>query len=695
LASADRIALRNSPRRFAARLGLLHARTRLPALLFAGVIAVSTLQRLALFLLFDERLAGVDAAGAVRALLVGLRFDVVVAGMVILPLFPVMFLAPPMLIRRRGFKWAIGGLCGLLLAAVAFLLVADGFYFQEFGERLNHQVFQYLGKGENEYILWIIWRQYPVLPVLAGVLALAGLSAWAFVRWGFNDAYNVGPLWQAIVWPTVFGLLVGLGIRGTISSHAINTGPAYFSNSLTLSQVTLNGLFTLRQALVADLQKQVDLDRLYPTLNPAEADRRARRMMRGPRDTPVADAVNPLHRLTAARRPRRDLNVVMVVLESMHWAYVGHLGGEADLTPNLDAIAARGVHATQAMSVGDRTQRGFAGIVAGFPDLPVASATTRNEVAGSFLTLPRLLKQRGYQTLFIYGGPAHRDHRQTFLASNGVDRFVVESDLPVRTFRTKLGYNDDDLFQSMIHVLNDLPDDRPFFALSLTLTFHRPYEFPGSHETGAETGLKREMAAVRFTDRALGRFMENARRQPWFEDTLFVFVADHGGGALEHPRGPGMNRVPLIFYGPGIDGLEPRAIDRIASQMDIPPTVMGLLGGDYRHCFFGRDLLDPKVDSGLAYFISNSSELWLYHGPGRATYVPPHGAEPLLQHFDPITGKRAGAAPADPEHVKDAVAVVQVAHRLFKRERFNTNRPANAQSGPANRPQEVPHHEPP
>jgi len=643
---------------------------------------LSSLQRLILVLIFHERLNGVDAKSMCHAFLVGWRFDLVVAGMIVAPFLPIMFFSPPALIKQTWFKWSIGVLAGLLVAAVAFLLAADGFFFQTFGERLNHQVFQYLGERDNEYIFWIIWNQYPVWQMLLGALVLAGAGAWWGVRWGFNDAYNKGPLWQAVLWPTAFGALVGLGIRGTISSHAINTGPAYFSHSLPLAQVTLNGLFTLREALIAQLRKQVNLDRLYPVIDPAEADRRVRQMTFGPRDTPVDDPVNPLHRTTAAQRPQRDLNVVLVVLESLHWAYTGHLNGHPGLTPNLDALAQAGVYATQAMAVGDRTQRGFSGIVAGFPDLPVASATTRNDVAGTFITLPGLLKARGYQTLFIYGGPAHRDHRQTFLVSNGVDRFVVEDDLPVRTFRTNLGYNDDDLFRSMIQVLNALPEDRPFFALSLTLTFHPPYIFPGSDKIEAKSNLEREFAAVRFSDQALGRFMEEARQQRWFDKTIFVFVADHCEGELQRPEGPGMNRVPMIFYGPGIEGLQPRAINQLTSQMDLPPTVMGLLGGDYRHCFFGQDLLDPQRGPGLAYFISNSLELWLYQEPGLATYVPPNHAEPRLEHFHPITALHMSTGPANPERVRDAVSVVQVAERLFERRRYNTNWPPQTAKGP-------------
>jgi phosphoglycerol transferase MdoB-like AlkP superfamily enzyme len=302
----------------------------------------------------------------------------------------------------------------------------------------------------------------------------------------------------------------------------------------------------------------------------------------------------------------------------------------------------------------------------------VESVTVRDEVAGTFLTLPGLLKQRGFQTVFIYGGPAHRDHRQTFLGSNGLDRFVVENDLPVRTFRTSLGWNDRDLFRSAIQVLNDLPDDRPFLALMLTLTFHRSYEFPGSDRLGLPAGSDEEqLAAIRFCDQAVGEFIDTARRQRWFDDTIFVFVADHMGGVLQYPSGPWMNRIPLIFYGPAIEGLEPRRVDGVRSQMDLAPTVMGLLGGSYEHTFFGRDLLRDGSQPGYALTVDPDGELSFYRQPETITYVPPRSASPVIYRFDYKTGETSEIESVPADEVRDAVALEQLADRLFHRLRFN------------------------
>lgn len=654
------------------RSGLLHCRTRLPALVLAAAIALSMLQRLALLAVYRDRFADTSWLQIARAFAVGLRFDAVVAGMLVIPLLPILFCAPRRWIERPAFKRSVGALAGALLGFAALALVIDAFFFGEFNERLDHKVFSYASGPGNEYLAHVIFAQFPVLSALAAVLALSAGMGWIVARLGFDDRYNAGSTWHAIVWPTVLAALLGLGIRGTLGSHAINTGPAYFGATPSLTQLALNGLFTLREALGARLTDDVDLSSLYDLLPDPEVDRRVRELVLTPSDEPIDDPVNPLHRRTEPVRPARNLNVVLVVLEGMHWSYFGHLGGRPGLTPHLDAIAEAGVHAEYAFAVGGRTRRGFAGVVSSFPDLPVDSVTIRDDVAGTFLTLPDLLKQRGYQTLFLYGGPALRDHRQTFLGSNGVDRFVVENDLPVRTFRTSLGWNDRDLLRSAIPVLNDLPRGRPFFALMLTLTFHRPYEFPGSDRLTVHDGSEaQQLAAVRFCDAAIGEFIDAARQQDWFANTMFVFVADHMGGSLQYPRGPWMNRIPMIFYGPGIEGLEPRSVGGVRSQMDVAPTVMGLLGGSYEHTFFGRDLLRDEDAPGYALTVDPDGELSMYRRPEEITFVPPKSGAPVVYRFDYRTGATSESESARTDEVRDAVALVQLADRLFRDLRFN------------------------
>lgn len=663
------------------RLGLLHARTRAPAVLFALVMLVLTLERGAIAALMRERFGGATAGDFVHAFLTGLRFDAVIAAMLIVPLFPMLFLTPPVVIRWRPFRYAVAGYAALALTVTVFLAVADFFYFQEFGERLNHKVVDYLGAAGNEYLVAAVVRDYPVVATLLACAAVLAASVWLFLRAGFDDRWNVGPIWQAAMWPIVAIALTVLAIRGTVSSQAINAGMAYSEGSPAVAQLTLNGGFTLRHAVVSEVLKEVELGELYPLLPEDEAMRLTRELVVPEADQELGDPANPLRRVVDTGRPRRDLNVVMVVLESLSWHYVGGLGGR-DLTPNLDALMAEGLSFERCYAVGGRTQRGFSGIVSGFPDLPKSSVTTRDEVVGRFITLGGVLQRRGYDTAFVYGGPAHRDHRASYLGSNGYDRMVCEDDLAVRTFRTKLGWCDDDLMQSLVRVMDDAhaaDADRPVHALALTVTFHRPYEIPPDWQDTVSDAeeFHEQRRAIRYTDWAIGRFMAAARARPWYDDTLFVFVADHQGGYLQHPMDLPSYRVPFVVVGKPIEGLAPRRVEAVCNQMDVSPTVLSLLGGSYESCFFGSSVLDRPADAGFAIAQTGGEEILFLDAASVGVTVPPAGATPKLWRLTegnaiaPLaTGGPEQAARRD-ALVRRAVAVVQTADALFEWEAHN------------------------
>lgn len=467
-------------------------------------------------------------------------------------------------------------------------------------------------------------------------------------------------------------MLPALGIRGTLSSHAINAGPAYFSPHPAVAQLTLNGGFTLRQAAVGAVKKSIELGSMYPLLEREEAVARARELARSPQDRFVENGANPLHRVTRTGRPRRDANVVMVVLESMSWHYIGALGGDARLTPNLNRLAEEGLLFTRCFAVGGRTQRGFAGLLSGYPDLPEYSVTTRLGSLGRFITLGSVLKRRGCETMFVYAGPGHRDHRQSFLGSNGFDRFVTMDDVVTRTLRTKLGYSDEDLFHTA-HAVFEAAEE-PFFATLLTLSFHDPFAIPPDRIDPVEPNHPhaRQLDAIRYTDWAIGRFMAKARQSAYFDNTLFVFVADHMGGYRQTPNTPDVYRVPLLIYGPGVIGTQGRRIDRVCSQMDVSPTLLWLLGGAYEHCFFGSSVLGPGGDRRYGFALTGPEEMLFYDQQGRIAFVPPHGGERRLLRYavpdtvEPIDLSRPDAQGRLQTMSRDAIAVLQTAHDLFE-----------------------------
>ena len=161
--------------------------------------------------------------------------------------------------------------------------------------------------------------------------------------------------------------MVVLGIRGSLGNKPINTGPAYFSNSASLAQLTLNGAFTLGESLDSIITKTVDLKRYYQLLSEDEAFTLVLRSLAQPEDHFLGNLDNPLRRTTNTGKPLQDYNVVLVILEGLSWHYVGAMGGDPRLTPSLNALANHGLLMDHCFAVGERTTRAFSGIVSGFP----------------------------------------------------------------------------------------------------------------------------------------------------------------------------------------------------------------------------------------------------------------------------------------------------------------------------------------
>ncbi len=653
------------------RTGVRHPRTQVPLLVFLAVMAILTIQRLLVLWTMPEYDEGASAGDRAWSLVVGLRFDAVIGCMLAAPLLALIIPSPPRLMRWKWYRRVIGGLCGLIVGVVVLTAISDYLFFKEFGQRLNYQVFEYT---TYDYVQAAIWEDFPVIPsvIFAAVVGIA--AGWWFRRFALDQRYDVAPLWQTLLWPPLTVALVVLGIRGSVGPKAINAGPAFFSSSPAVAQLTLNGAFTLREAAITQFARRVPVHELHRPLPTEQAAKITRRLLAHPDARFTGGPEAPMHRVVDTGRPRRSHNVVLIVLESMSWHYVGALGGDKRLTPNFDRLAEQGILMERCFAVGNRTTRGFVGLVAGLPDLFGESISTRDTSLGRVTTLASVLGRRGYETMFIYGGQPHYDHRRAFLGSNGFRRFVFEEHFASKTFRTHLGWCDEDLYRSADAVFQALAEDQPFFATLLTLSFHRDYDIPAGKidPVDPDSPHADQLDAIRYADYALGRFIERAKQKDYFDNTIFVIAADHDGGFADTEPEPVNMRVPVLIYAPSIIGDEGRRVSTVCSQTDVPPTILALLGGAYEHGFFGSDILSRDPTEGRAVSHTYNNTLMVVDAAGMITLVPPRGAEPALLRFalpnrltpiDELTGAQRDRRD---RMARQGVAVVQTAERVYR-----------------------------
>jgi hypothetical protein len=357
---------------------------------------------------------------------------------------------------------------------------------------------------------------------------------------------------------------------------------------------------------------------------------------------------------------------VVVLEESLGAEFVGAFHPEKEsLTPALDALIPQGTLLTRAYSTGNRTIRAIEATTASLPPLPGISVVRREKSHGLF-TLPELLRARGYRTLWVYGGRALFDGMGRYMKANGVERVVEQSDFPKDTFRTAWGVCDEAIFDRALAEMDSIhATGAPFYTIILTVTNHRPFLYPPGR-IAADPAEKRRVNAVRYADFALGRFVADARRHAFFDDTLFVLMGDHGPrvyGSAEIPM-PSYE-IPILFYGPKLVRPGVR-VPTIASAMDVPPTVLGLLGVDYESKFFGRDVLRLDPSEGRA-LMTHNNQIALLQGDDLATLGLHRSAtayryDRANETLVPVGVPGAGTGPG----IEDAIAYFDGADKLYR-----------------------------
>lgn len=625
-------------------------RLQLPLVIAGAYLAVGLLTRLVLFLAFagPEQLA-VDGLPGILAR--GLWND---AGVLVFLLLPVS-LAIWLLSRTRARparRWLAFGLLAMILFGMLFLMEAELLYFEEFDARFNLVAVDYLRYPTE--VLVNIHESYPLAPILLGTaLAASALAAWAWRRLG-HRRLSLPPRRQSR------RLLGGnLLLAGVLATGPGIQGATGDDDRLT-RELSDNGVARFVQALRTN---ELDFHQYYRGLAPARAHALlAAELQAGGSSVGEEPDGTLTQRVAADPAGLGPLNVVVVVEESLGANHVSNLGGPAGLTPELDALAAQGVAFTQAYATGTRTVRGLEAINLSVPPAPGESLLKRPGSPG-LTSWGEIMQGHGYNTSFVYGGHAYFDGMREFFAGNGM-RVVDRGDLPEPHFANIWGVSDEDLFAgALVHLDAESSRGAPFFAVILTTSNHKPFTFPaGVPGVPAQGGGR--LAGVRYADHALGGFLRAAADHTWYADTLFVVLGDHGArvyGAAELPVAS--YRIPVLLFAPG--RLPAARVATPMSQMDVAPTVLGLLGLAWEAPFFGRDVLHHGSPDRPLYMQHNYTVGMLTGGRLALLGFQRHTE---VQGYD-LASQVYTTVPDDPALVERATAVYQSAYDLYRSHR--------------------------
>ncbi len=519
--------------------------------------------------------------GAVAALGWGILSDLGIA----------LLIAQPSLIAASNTsRWSFFILGTLIWSCSLFWLAIQFAFFWEFGTRPDHIVVDYIAyTGE---ITGNVWESYPVLAITAGCLVIGALYT------GIPSTPKACS-WRRRGMQALAGLTLFMGSVFWVPPLA----------DATHRELAKNGSATFIRAVITG---QLDYFSHYTALPNQQAIKLVRKKLASDSEWLRFTSVNGIRRVMVSPHDRRNVNVVLIIAESLGSELTG-LSKGLSFTPQFDKLLEESLVFTRFYATGTRTARGLEGVWASFPPIPGNSVLQRKPLR-PMDTLASVLRERKYRTVFLYGGRPEFDEMGPFAFRNGFEEVIgqsdIQSEMPGKkpAFSTAWGYADEVVFDRALQELRKNRSShprRPLFLSVLTVSNHRPFLFPQRNIKG-EQGTRE--GATRYADWALGQFFRQAKSEGFGANTLFVVVADHGPRSYLRNQLPvDAHRIPLVFWGP--DWLPKEKLDKpIGSSVDVAPTVMGFLGGQYEASFFGHDLMHVPADQGWA-FLQNKRDV--------------------------------------------------------------------------------------
>ncbi len=565
----------------------------------------------------------------------GLGFctDVLMACVYAVPLSIVILVAPRKVFQSRLGRFFLHAWFVVAIFLFLFGAVSTWVFWSEFDCRFNFIAVDYLIYTQE--VVDNITQSYPMGLIFIGLIAVTAALYSAFVRFSFMKQWlcvlqEPRSIASRLCNVLLVALLPMIGLTcafvvGKKSSDVdasfmeeITAGlrkmdaANYSYGNMYLSEIVKNSDYSFVAAYFSN-----DLSwSLYPSMNPqrgmkelpTEAITQLREELSQPSTSFTQEQALNVTRQVSSAQPEKKLNVIQITVESLSFEYLSSRGdakyGPMKLTPNLDALAKESVNFTNLYACGTRTVRGMEALSLSIPPLPGQSILRRagNE---NMCSLPGLFHQKGYDCAFIYGGSGFFDNMNYFFQHNGcrlLDKPAkMAADHPAITFENAWGVCDEDLFDWVLTEADRAyAKQQPFYHFVMTTSNHRPFTWPQGR---IDLPCGKAEGGVKYTDYAIGRLIAEAKKRPWFNDTVFVIVADHCAKvAGKQELNVKKYEIPMMFYSPA--HFPARDVDVVCSQIDMAPTLLGLMNWNYESQFYGANVLDSTYQRQRA-FISN------------------------------------------------------------------------------------------
>jgi len=563
----------------------------------------------------------------------GLIYDIAFMGYFLIPFVLLLLVLPEKWFRGALFRLLAQAAGFFILYCLFFSMVAEWLFWDEFQVRFNFISVDYLVYRRE--VTDNIMQSYPVFWILPGLFIITALIFF-ILRPFFVKAMKIQEKFS-------HGIAIGMGLL-LIPVSAIlflNQSQRSFSDNNYVNELASNGPY---QLFAAFRNNTLDYQQLYETEDDKALSDLLKKQVSEPKDQDYEAGLYNIKRRVEETKTEKRLNVILISVESLSAEFLSRFGEKRNLTPFMDEWFKKGQLFTNFYAVGTRTVRGLEAITLSIPPTPGHSIVKRPDNDHMY-SLGKVFKDKGYDTAFLYGGRGYFDNMNTFFSGNGY-RIVDQTSLDDKevTFKNAWGVSDEDLYNRAIYEAGKSHDSKkPFFFHIMTTSNHQPFTFPegkidllpGEGKTGSGRA-----GGIKYADYALSRLIKSAEKQPWFDDTIFVVVADHCASSAGKIGLPVEKyHIPLFIFSP--KHIEPGETELLSSQIDIAPTLLSMLHFSYDSFFFGKNILAPdfKERAFIANYqklgILNNKELLILSPGKKISSIDTGSKEPFLNKVSP------------------------------------------------------------
>jgi len=574
-------------------------------------IAISFISRVIL-LSYSFSMVSTDSIGLFKLFVTGLLYDVVTYFYFIIPFVLYFFIVPSKIFNTKVHKSIVLSIFFFTLYTIVFSAFSEWFFWDEFGKRFNFIAVDYLVYTHE--VIRNIQESYP-MPLLITVIFLI-TTLFYFILYK-KSRYFQKSFQDQSTYKNRFPITLIFLIIPFISFNLFQqqTLSASISDNRYNQELSKNGFYSLFSAFRNNI---LDYYEFYKTAENTFVLQKERELVSSTNSSFVSDDLNNTLKMVQNHNKEKHYNVMLVMIESFSAAYMGVYGNNQSLTPNMDTLSKQALFFNNFFATGTRTVRGMEAVTMSIPPTPGRSIVKRPD-NHNLSGMGWIFKDKGYDNKFIYAGHGYFDNMNEYFSHNGfsiVDRFNFQENEV--SFSNAWGVCDEDLFDKSIQEADrSYAIGKPFFSFIMTTSNHRPYTYPeGKIDIPSHTGRS---GGVKYTDYAIHEFLKDASKKPWFNNTLFLFLADHNGGSAGKNELPLYRyKIPFLVYAPAI--IKPETVTKLSSQIDLAPTLFSLLDWSYKSKFYGKNILSSDFRERA--LIGNYQKLGLYRDNKLSMLLP-------------------------------------------------------------------------